>query len=233
MSSDFVSERRGPVNTTGLIDQEPANLKARRLAYFLLLVGMFSTGMGQTIIYVVLPPIAREIGLLDFQVGAIFMGSAIFWVFMGSYWGRLSDIYGRRRFILLGIIALSLSTLLLTIFLELSRTGVLSGLYGFILIIAARCIYGAFGSAQPPATNAYVADRTSKAERAKGLATIGAAFGLGAMFGPALAGLMSGLDPLMPLYTVSGIGAIAFFILYFFLTENSQPREKRSLKKSG
>ena len=68
-----------------LADQEPANLRARRLAYFLLLVGMFSTGMGQTIIYVVLPPIAREIGLLDFQVGVVFMGSAFFWVLMGSY----------------------------------------------------------------------------------------------------------------------------------------------------
>ena len=74
-----------------LADQEPANLLARRLSYFLLLVGMFSTGMGQTIIYVVLPPIAREIGLLDFQVGVVFMGSAFFWVLMGSYWGRLSD----------------------------------------------------------------------------------------------------------------------------------------------
>ena len=134
-----------------LADQEPANLRARRLAYFLLLVGMFSTGMGQTIIYVVLPPIAREIGLLDFQVGVVFMGSAFFWVLMGSYWGRLSDIYGRRRFILLGIIALSVSTLLLTTFLALSRAGVVSALLGFILIVGARCIYGAFGSAQPPA----------------------------------------------------------------------------------
>ena len=118
-----------------LADQEPANLRARRLAYFLLLVGMFSTGMGQTIIYVVLPPIAREIGLLDFQVGVVFMGSAFFWVLMGSYWGRQSDIYGRRRFILLGIIALSVSTLLLTTFLALSRAGVVSALLGFILIV--------------------------------------------------------------------------------------------------
>lgn len=214
-----------------LADRQPTNLKARRLAYMLLLIGMFCTGMGQTIVYVVLPPVAREIGLADFQVGAIFTGSAIFWVCMGVYWGRFSDIYGRRRFILLGIAALAISTLLLTIFLSLSRTGILSGLWGFILIIGARCVYGAFGSAQPPATYAYVADRTTKAERAKGLATVGAAYGLGAMFGPALAGVMSGLDPLTPLYTVSGIGAVTFFILYVFLKENSRPKEKTIPKK--
>ena len=178
-----------------------------------------------------MPPIAREIGLADFQVGAIFTGSAIFWVLMGAYWGRLSDIYGRRRFILLGVISLAISTFLLTTFLSLSRSGILSGLWGFILIIGARCVYGAFGAAQPPATYAYVADRTTKEERAKGLATIGAAYGLGAMFGPALAGLMSGLDALTPLYTVSGIGAVTFFILYFFLTENSRPKEKKIPEK--
>ena len=227
MISEVEDNKGAKPGNPKLADQEPANLRARRLAYFRLLVGMFSTGMGQTIIYVVLPPIAREIGLLDFQVGVVFMGSAFFWVLMGSYWGRLSDIYGRRRFILLGIIALSVSTLLLTTFLALSRAGVVSALLGFILIVGARCIYGAFGSAQPPASYAYVADRTSKEERAKGLATIGAAYGMGAMFGPALAGMMSGFDPLTPLYTVSALGAVTFFILYFFLTETSRPKDKQ------
>ena len=144
-------------------------------------------GMGQTIVFAVLPPIAREIGLADFQVGAVFMLSAMFWVMMGPRWGRLSDHRGRRLFILIGIGGFAVSMALFATAIRLGLNGALSGFGLYVIILLTRSIYGIIGSAQPSAAQAYIADRTTPENRAKGLASFAAAFGFGTMLGPAFA----------------------------------------------
>ncbi|WP_230207094.1 MFS transporter [Novosphingobium sp. Gsoil 351] len=55
------------------------------------------------------------------------------------------------------------------------------------MFAAARSLYGGFGSAAPPAVQAYVASRTGRAERTQALSLISSSFGLGTVLGPALA----------------------------------------------
>ena len=62
-----------------------------------------------------------------------------------------------------------------------------------LLFALCRSLYGGFGSAAPPAVQAYVASRTSRAERTQSLSLISSSFGLGTVLGPALAPLLTAL----------------------------------------
>ena len=64
--------------------------------------------------------------------------------------------------------------------------GPLSLAVTFVLLVATRSIFGIFGSGAYPASQAYIADRTSAQERTEGMATLNAAFGLGAAIGPGI-----------------------------------------------
>ena len=107
-----------------------------------------------------------------------FLGSlySVLQFLFAPFWGRLSDQYGRRPILLVSISGLALSYLL----------WILSG--SFELLIAARLLGGCM-SGNISTANAAVADSTSRADRAKGMGVIGAAFGLGFIFGPAIGGL--------------------------------------------
>src|SRR3546814_13631220 len=59
----------------------------------------------------------------------------------------------------------------------------------FIVFVLGRAVYGGWGSASPPAVQAYVAARTEGEERTNALAAIASSFGLGTIIGPALAPL--------------------------------------------
>lgn len=203
----------------------------RRIAIALLLVGAVCAGMGQTIVFSVLPPLARDIGLSNMQVGIIFMISATAWVVCGPRWGRASDRMGRKPFILTGMIGFAVSTALFGASLQLGLVGALSGAPLYLLMIAMRSVYGLIGSASPPAAQAYIADRTSKRDRTAGIASFSAAFGFGAMLGPGFGAAASSFGPTVPFYAVAAIAAGMTVAVYFFLPERTGPtRRQRSHK---
>ncbi|MBI1393414.1 MAG: MFS transporter [Alphaproteobacteria bacterium] len=211
---------------TTAADQGPSSPRARRAAYLVLLAGTLIIGMGQTVVFAVLPPIARGLGLHDLQVLSIFMTSATFWVTFGPFWGRLSDDRGRRPFILLGLSAYAASMTLFATMIELGARGLLAGGLLYALLLITRSIYGLFGSAMPPAAQAYIADRTTPDNRTSELAGFSAAFGLGAMVGPAFAGALGGVDPVAPLYGVAALAATAVCAIALRLNEKTAPKER-------
>ena len=71
-------------------------------------IGLFSVGLGQSFVFVIVPPLARDLGLSEFQTSLIFAISALAWALTSASWGRLSDKYGRRNIAMLGLIGLSL-----------------------------------------------------------------------------------------------------------------------------
>ncbi len=195
----------------------------RRAAFALLLVGALCAGMGQTIVFSVLPPLAREIGLSNLQTGFIFMVSACFWVIMGPIWGRTSDRRGRKLFVILGLIGFALSMTLFATSIRLGLVGALSGAPLFILIVATRSLYGMIGSAGPPAAQAYIADRTGAGDRTSGMAGFAAAFGLGAMLGPGFGAAAAVLGPVAPFYAMATLSAVMAASVFLFLPENTPP----------
>lgn len=214
-------------NTPAIADS-PTSPRARAIAIALLLAGAVCAGMGQTIIFSVLPPLAREIGLSNFQVGLIFMISAICWVFLGPRWGRRSDHQGRKRFILLGLIGFGVSMVLFGASVRLGLAGAVSGLPLYMLLVLTRSLYGVFGSAGPPAAQAYIADRTSTMDRTAGISGFAAAFGFGAMLGPAFGAAASVIGPVAPFFAMAVLASMMAGAVFLFLPERTGPSERKS-----
>lgn len=141
----------------------------RRL--LILFVTIFIDLMGFGIFIPVVPIYARELNASDALVGdtgALF--SLMMFIFT-PVWGLLSDRYGRRPIILA---ALGLSALSYVMFAHAST---------LFILIASRMLTG-IGSGNITAAQAYITDITPPEGRAKAMGLIGAAFGLGFIFGP-------------------------------------------------
>ncbi|WP_240700128.1 MFS transporter [Sphingomonas gei] len=155
--------------------------------FALLFAVMLAIAAGNTALQSVLPALGRSLGAADSAVAAVFSVSALLWVIAAPFWANRSDRHGRRAMVLLGVAGFTVSLALCGAFLMLGINGVLGPLATFIAFIAARVIYGTFGSAAPPAVQAIVAGRTTPHERTKALTLLASAFGLGTILGPAFA----------------------------------------------
>ena len=214
-------------------DSPPQTTSAltRRIAIALLLVGAVCAGMGQTIVFSVLPPLAREMGLTNFQVGLVFMVSALCWVIFGPRWGRLSDNAGRKRFIVIGLAGFVMSMALFGATIKAGLIGVFAGAPLFILLILSRSLYGIFGSASPPAAQAYIADRTAAADRTAGIASFSAAFGFGAMLGPGFGAAAAVIGPVTPFFAMAALGGAMCLTVVFYLPERTKPSRRKEQPK--
>ena len=198
----------------------------RRRAFGILFVSLVCMGAGQTVLFNILPPLSRQLGLSTVQTTSVFAVSAAVWVVTSTFWGKKSDRWGRKPIMLLGLLAFAAS-------FALFATVMLGGLRHWIpaiavfpLMIASRSIYGLLGSGTQPASQAYVADRTTPAERLQGVATVGSAFGLGTTVGPAIASLFAVIGLLAPFYFISALALASAATIWFLLPERTPPRER-------
>lgn len=198
----------------------------RRGAFFLLFFCLMAIGAGNTMLMAaVLPPLSREVGLPDWMAGAVFGLSAFFWSVFSPIWGKQSNKLGRRPIAALGLAGYSLSMLLLFLSGLAAKTGMITN---FMLIFAclaiSRSFFGIFGSGTNPAAQAYVADRTSQAERRDEIAFISSGFSVGTVVGPAFAAaLVATAGLLSPLLLTSMIAAIMAALIWFRLPEEREP----------
>ncbi len=113
-----------------------------------------------------LPPLTRSLGLPDWTAGAIFSLSAAVWVVTAPYWGARSNVLGRRPVTAIGMFGFAASMALFALFSVAAVLGWIKGwMLVFVLLLFARTLFGVFGSATTPASQAYVADRTAPARR--------------------------------------------------------------------
>ncbi|HVH12401.1 MAG TPA: MFS transporter [Longimicrobium sp.] len=125
-------------------------------------------------------------------------------------WGRLSDRIGRRPVLLVGLFGSALS------YLAFGLAGSLAVLF------VARAASGMMG-ANIGVAQAYIADVTPPQDRAKGMGMIGAAFGLGFIFGPAIGGMLSRFGPEWPFLGAAALSAANGIVAYFRLPESLPP----------
>lgn len=184
-----------------------------------LFVVMLITGAGNTALQSVLPAIGRSLGVADSVIATVFSVSALLWVFSAPYWANRSDRQGRRAMVILGISGFTLSTAMVAVILFAGLIGWIAPLWTMIAVIFARMIYGSFGSAAPPAAQAIVALRTTRAQRVKALTMLGSAFGLGTILGPAFAPylVMPGLGLAGPATIFALLGLVTVFAAWRWL----------------
>ncbi|WP_255195523.1 MFS transporter [Halorarius litoreus] len=164
-----------------------AGMTRRRVVGTLFLV-VFIDLLGFGILIPVIPLYAKFFGANEF-VGSLLIATYSLFQFVGApILGRLSDERGRRPILLLSLLG---SVLAWTLFGLAGELGPLLGATnGLVVLFVARALAGAMGGNIATA-NAYIADITPPEDRAKGLGILGAAFGLGFVFGPAISGVVS------------------------------------------
>ena len=160
-----------------------------RERFGLLFAIMLVAAAGNTAMQSLMPAIGRELKIPDLWVALGFSLSAIAWVVAAPHWGRMSDRRGRRALMRLGLYGFIVSMLICGVVLAAGLAGLMAPMLVFFIFMLGRTVYGIWGSASPPAVQAYVAARTEGEERTSALAVIASSFGLGTVIGPALAPL--------------------------------------------
>lgn len=181
----------------------------------LLFMVMLVTAAGNTAMQSVMPSIGTQLGVADVWISLAYTWSALLWVICAPRWARRSDRRGRKAMMALGLTGFILSFLLCGAVLVLGLNGLLAATATLVLFAAARSLYGGFGSAAPPAVQAYVASRTPRAERTKAMALIASSFGLGTVLGPAIAPLLifPGAGLAGPFFAFAAIGVAVLVAL--------------------
>jgi MFS family permease len=191
----------------------------------ILFLVMLVAAAGNTAMQSTLPAIASKLKIADVWVALAFSWSALLWVVTAPKWARASDQRGRKQLMRLGMIGFIASMGLCGLALWLGLNGILGAGMTFIIFALFRSLYGGFGSAAPPAVQAYVAARTERAERTKALSLLASSFGLGTVIGPAVAPFLVfqpfGLAGPLVMFAVFGAGVLAALHIRF---PNDTPR---------
>jgi len=157
----------------------------------------------------------KNLGVSDFSVGMVIATFSLMQFLFNPILGRLSDRTGRRPIIIYSLLLTSGSYLLF------------SFANSFFLLILSRLLAG-IGSSNIGAAQAYIADITDKHERSRGMGMIGAAFGLGFLFGPVIGGYLSQYGYDVVGYTSAALSFAAFLFAFFALPESKLEKHKET-----
>ena len=190
-----------------------------------LIFALFAMSVSMSFVFAVLPPIGRDLGLSELQLGLIVSPAALVFVLANGFWGSASERLGRKPVILIAIGAAALATLVFGWVVGARQAAAISSTATFLLLAGCRIALGALAGGLMPAAQAFVADRTSSKDRTATIAVTGAGFALGMIMGPGVAAATSGLGATAPFYIVGTLAALAAIVVSFVLSE---PRHERS-----
>ena len=191
----------------GPVDKNDPKYKMH-MALGLMFLTVFIDLIGFGIIIPCLPLYAERFGATGFTAGLLLTSYSLMQFFFAPMWGRLSDRIGRRPVLL---ISLAISAIGYTIW------GAANSLE---MLFVSRIIAG-FGNANLAVAQAYIADVTPEDYRSQGMGMIGAAFGLGFVLGPAIAGIACsfGLAPNYLGYIAACFSVIDLIVTAMLLPE--------------
>jgi DHA1 family tetracycline resistance protein-like MFS transporter len=175
----------------------------------ILFITVFIDLLGFGIIIPLLPFYAESFGASAFAIGLLSTSFSLMQFLFSPIWGRWSDQIGRKPIILIGLLGSCLS------YVTMALAGSLT------LLFVARVVGGIAG-ANIPTAQAYIADVTTPENRARGMGLMGAAFGLGFIFGPAIGGLLSRFSPETPMWCAAAL-CFGNFVAAWFLLPESRP----------
>lgn len=177
--------------------------------------------LGFGIVLPLLPLYGKEFNAHGPTLGLLFISFSVMQFIFAPLWGRLSDRVGRRPVMLIGLCGSTGSYVLFGLAPLTSAP--------LAMLFISRSLAGIFGGTISTAY-AYIADVTTREERARGMALIGAAFGIGFTIGPAIGGLGHLISPAAPGLIAAGFSALA--LLYAVRNLPEPERHKRESSRS-
>ena len=184
--------------------------KFRRLA--VLIAVNFVDMIGFMIVLPLLPFYALELDASPEMIGWLIASFSIAQLVAAPLWGRVSDRYGRRPALLIGLTASAVAY-------------VVFGFAGsFWLLLLSRLVQGAGGGTTGVA-QAYVADTTAPADRARALGWLSAATSAGVIFGPAIGSFAAHLGKEAPGLVAAGLCLVNVIFAWRWLPESRRREE--------
>ncbi len=217
----------------------------------LLCLAMISVGMGQSVIFAVLPMLGRELGLdqlmlsipftnISYQpkelaITALSALTALTFSLVSPFWGRLSDRVGRKPIIVLGLLGYTAGMLLFSAAAWLGLQGVVTGLWLYALLLITRLMHSSVMSASFPASSAFMVDVSPVAQRAKALGRMAAFMQIGVMCGPVLAYLIlyGYLVPFVAQALIAGLAGVMILLLFPYNKPEASPVKRAKLRYLG
>ncbi|MFN3431403.1 MAG: MFS transporter [Candidatus Sericytochromatia bacterium] len=199
----------------------------KKAPLLILFLTVFIDLVGFGMVLPLLPYYAVRFGADAFAVGALLAVYSVMQLIFSPIWGRLSDRVGRRPLLLMSLLGSSIGL-------------VVFGLADTLWLLFLSRAFSGVTAATISIAQAYIADSTTPENRAKGMGIIGAAFGLGFVFGPALGGVLAQFGHGTPAFVAAGL-AFANFLFALVKLPESLPPEARgqevvrgfSLKRLG
>lgn len=200
---------------------QPAEPTApRRTASALIFLIVFLDLLGVGLIVPLSPYIVERFDASAMAVGWLAMSYSAAQFLATPILGVLSDRFGRRPVLIWSLFGSAVGYVVFALANALP------------ILFAARALDGATGGNISTA-QAYIADITPPAQRAKAYGLVGAAFGLGFTLGPAISALLTKTISMMaPVWAAAGLSLVTMTLVYFFLPE-SHPPAKRRLERVG
>ncbi len=192
-----------------------SNKKNITILFSTLVIVMMGFGM----IIPILPFYVKSFGASGGAMGFLMAAYSTMQFLFSPVWGSLSDRYGRKPLLLLGVTGNAIAMVF---------SGLASSLW---LLVASRALAGMLSSATLPTAMAFIGDSTSEEDRGGGMGLMGAAMGVGMVLGPGLGGWLAEGNLSTPFFLAAGLSMIAFLAIWLFLPE-SLPPEKRNQAQS-
>lgn len=176
--------------------------------------------LGFGVVIPIIPFYMESMGAGGTELGLLVASYAVMRLIFSPLWGSISDKVGRKPIMMIGILGYGITMVLFGLATELW------------MLFAARILSGVLSSATSPTTMAYIGDSTSEEDRGGGMGMMGAAVGIGTIFGPALGGLLAGESLSVPFLIAGGMSILALILIAIFLPE-SLPQAARQSSIKG
>ncbi|MEK6261198.1 MAG: MFS transporter [Planctomycetota bacterium] len=213
-----------------------------RKPLLIIFITVFIDLLGFAIVLPLLPRYGRHFEATKFELGLLMASFSAMQFLFAPLWGRLSDRIGRRPVLIVGLAGSTIFYTLFALVTQYGNAGPILGLSPLIWLFITRSGAGIAGATIPTA-QAYIADSTDEKSRGKGMAIIGAAFGIGFTFGPLLGAcfvpgsaanvlvdgaasqtvVMSDVPSAAPGYVAAVLSAIATLAAITMLPESLKP----------
>jgi DHA1 family multidrug resistance protein-like MFS transporter len=194
----------------------PSNRRNLAILFVTLVVIMLGFGM----IIPILSFLVDRFGASGRHLGLLMSVFAITQFIFSPIWGSLSDRYGRKPILMIGVLGNAIAQLFFGLSTELC------------MLFAARALSGILSSATLPTAMAYISDSTSEEERSRGMGMLGAAMGTGMVLGPVLGGWLGETSLSTPFFVAAGLSVLVLAFIALALPE-SLPENMRQGRGGG